>query len=161
MAKKTDDLLNEIIARRRAKQLEPQQDVLARVLDDLNAMDTLDALRRRDKLTYGPKAISTESMAVVVWRRASGYYGYKTLTLIGVWAVLRDDHPYVVVGKKLLPFAQPFYEADAYHKLIRKGYDIYYKDDGSPPAKPSFSVRYDREQRLELRETLARELAKL
>lgn len=161
MAKKSDDLLNEIIARRRAKQLAPQQDVLARVLDDLNAFDTLDALRRRTKLCYGPLAQRAESMSVVVWRRAPGYYGYKTLSLIGVWALLRDDQPYVVVGKKLLAFSPPFYDADAYNKLIRKNFDLYYHDDGRPPAKPSFAVRYDADERLDLRETLTRELARL
>ncbi len=161
MAKKSDDLLNEIIARRRAKQLAPQQDVLARVLDDLNAFDTLEALKRRTKLCYGPQVLRGATMGVVVWRRAPGYYGYKTLSLIGVWAVLREDQPYVVIGKKLLAFSPPFYDADAYAKLIRKNYDLYYHDDGSPPAKPVFAVHYDAETRLDLRATVARELAKL
>ncbi len=165
MAKKSDDLLNEIMARRRAKQLAPQQDVLARVLDDLNAVDTLDALRRRNKLTYGPQVLRGATMGVVVWRRAAGYYGYKTLSLIGVWAVLRDDAanavPYVIVGKKLLAFSAPFYDADAYHKLIRKNYDLYYHDDGTPPVKPSLAVHYAADERLDLRAPVARELAQL
>jgi hypothetical protein len=159
---KSDDLLNEIIARRRAKQLAPQQDILARVLDDLNAFDTLETLIERMKLCYGPKVISGEGrMGVVVWRRPPGYHGYKTLSLIGVWAVLREDQPQIMVGRKLLAFSAPFYDADAYHKLIRKNYDLYYNDDNQPPTAPSFSAPYESERRLELRETVKRAVAEL
>ena len=161
--KKSDDLLNEIIQRRRAREVEAQRDPLARILDDLNAMDALGALRKRATLCYGPKAIKSAappSMGVVIWQRPAGYYGYKTLTLIGVWAYWRDETALIAVGKKLLPFSAPFYDADAYHKLIRDHYDLYYHDDSTPPAKPAFSVRYDAEQRLDLRATIAHELAK-
>jgi hypothetical protein len=67
----------------------------------------------------------------------------------------------LAVGMKLLAFSAPFYDADAYHKLIRKNYDLYYKDDNTPPAQPAYSVPYDADQRLELRETTGREVAKL
>lgn len=161
---KSDDLLNEIIARRKALQQAPEQNALERVLDDLNAFDALDQLRRRTQLCYGPKVIHSGgkliSTGVVIWRRAPGYYGYKTLSLIGLWTFHRDEQTLVAIGTKKLAFSPPFYDADAYHKLIRKDYDLYYQDDRTPPAKPAFAVRYDAEQRLDLRETVARELAR-
>lgn len=165
MAKKssTDDLLNEIVARRKANQVAAQTDPLARILDDLNAMDALDGLRRRAVLYYGPKVIrgAAPSLGVVIWQRPAGYYGYKTLKLAGVWVVLRGKQPVVCVGYKLLAFSAPFYDADAYHTLIRKSYDLYYKDDNRPPAKPAYSVAYDAETRLELRGTVKHEVLKI
>jgi len=165
--KNSDDLLNEIIQRRKANQLSQQTDPLAQILDDLNAMDMLDGMRRRSTLCYGPKAIKSAlpSMGVVIWQRPAGYYGYKTLSLIGVWVSLRAEgetkRPILAVGKKLLKFSAPFYDADAYHKLIRNNYDLYYQDDNKPPVQPSYSVPYDSEQRLDLRTTIAREVGKL
>ena len=159
---KSDDLLKEIMARRAALKAAPQRNALAQILDSLNAFDTLESLTRRLRLTYGPKVITrgAESMGVVVWKRAPGYHGYKILTLTGLWVALRDDQPYVLVGSKTLAFSAPFYDADAYHKIIRSSYDLYYQDDNLPPVKPAFTVRYAAEQRLELREIVARELAK-
>ncbi|MBI1258556.1 MAG: hypothetical protein GC204_13895 [Chloroflexi bacterium] len=167
MAKKQDDLLNEIMQRRKANQLAQQTDPLARILDDLNAMDALDKLRRRATLCYGPKAIKSAlpSIGVVIWQRASGYYGYKTLSLIGLWVYFRVEgeakRPIIAIGKKMLKFSSPFYDADAYHKLIRDNYNLYYQDDGKPPAQPTYSVAYDSEQRLELRGMIAHEVGKL
>ncbi len=163
MAKRNDSLLNEIIARRRANQIIQQADPLAQVLDDLNVMDTLEALHRRVKQTYGPKIITSAlpSKGVVVWQRAAGYYGYKTLKLFGVWAYARDETPVIVIGSKMLAYSEPFYEAEAYHKLIKQSYDLYYRDDNRPPPLPAYSVRYDPEARLDLRATIAKELARL
>src|SRR4051812_14454371 len=113
MAKKPDDLLNEIVARRKANQVAALTDPLARILDDLNAMDALDGLRHRATLCYGPKAIRSAlpSMGVVIWQRPPGYHGYKTIKLAGVWAFLRGDTPVVCVGYKSLAFSAPFYDA--------------------------------------------------
>lgn len=162
MPKKSDDLLNEIIQRRRAHQVAQQTDPLARIFDDLNIMDTLEALCRRAPLCYGPKVIrsAVPSMGVVVWQRPAGYHGYKTLRLVGVWLSPRGEKVMVAVGVKLLAFGAPFYDADAYHKLIRKNYDLYYRDDNKPPTHPAYSVPYDVDQRLELRATIAHEVAK-
>ncbi len=165
MAKKSssDDLLNEIMARRKANQVAAQTDPLARILDALNAMDALDGLRLRAPLCYGPKVIRSAfpSMGVVLWQRPSGYHGYKTLKLAGVWVFLRDGQPVISVGQKHLAYSVDFYDADAYHKLIRKNYDLYYKDDNRPPAKPAYSVAYDAEARLDLRAIVTHEVAKM
>ena len=73
---------------------------------------------------------------------------------------MRGENALIAVGKKLLAFSAPFYDADAYHKLIRKSYDLYYHDDNMPPAQARLQRAYDAEQRLELRATIAHELAK-
>ena len=164
MAKKnSDDLLNEIIARRKANQLAQQTDPLARILDDLNAMDTLDGIRRRSTLCYGPKVIKSAapSLGVVIWQRAPTYHGYKTLKLVGVWVFPRGESVQIAIGKKLLTYSAPFYDADAYNKLIRDNYNLYYQDDSRPPDQPNYSTRYDAEQRLDLRAVIAHEVAKL
>lgn len=129
------------------------QDDLARLLDLYSPIDTLDALRaaRYAKLLSGgpkvvmgvtPASLPVENGApwvgVVIWARAAGYTGYRHLRVIGVWAVApssaSDAAPLIHVGARMLPFRAPFYEAEAYHKLMRRGFETYYQDDGAPPA---------------------------
>lgn len=146
------------------------QKSLATTLDGLNALDALAQLREKHfspLLCHG--AIARDGLTpqtwvgVMIWHRPSGYLGYKTLTVIGVWAMLDQEGKHqIIVGKKYLPFASPFYDAEAYFKLIRRGFDLYYNDDGSPPP-PSGRItefRYEPAKRLELRETLAQALLK-
>jgi hypothetical protein len=126
---------------------QPAHTQLARILDDLDAWGAVEtALKALPRLTsWGPKAVRGMTPApwvgVVVWQRAAGYTGYKTLTIIGIWAQQDGEATRVIVGRKSLAFAAPFYEAEAYHKLIRNGFDLYYSDDGAPPAAPL--RRYD------------------
>lgn len=142
------------------------QENLARVLDGLNVLGTLEELRMKrfsQHLCYGPKTIGTlepaGTVGAVLWHRPAGYYGYKTLTILGVWAQGEGAPPLISVGVKRLPYAGDFYDAEAYHKLIRRSYDLYYRDDSLPPAD-AFTTAYSAEMRLSLRDTLAAELAK-
>ena len=142
------------------------QENLARILDGLNVLGTLETLRAMrfsPHLCYGPKTVGALEpvvcVGVVLWFRPAGYYGYKTLTLLGVWAQGEGTIPTIAVGVKRLAFARDFYDAEAYHKLIRRGYDLYYNDDGLPPPD-AFTIAYSAEMRLSLRETIAAELAK-
>jgi hypothetical protein len=161
-------ILAQIAQNRREKAEAPKraaQDELARILDGLNVWGTLEALRTKRfslNLCYGPKAIGglepEPYVGVVVWHRAAGYYGYKTLTLLGVWACEEGGKPVLLVGVKRLPYAAPFYDAEAYHKLIRRNYDLYYQDNGAPPADAQ-AIPYQPELRLSLRERIAAELA--
>ena len=145
-----------------------QLDPLARVLDGLNVLDALDSIRFKrfsPNLCWGAKAFSgmTPSpwVGAMIWHRPTGYFGYKTLTVIGVWAIAQDGGTIVTVGTKLLPFTAPFYEAETYHKLIRDSFDLYYTDRGSPPdeSRRVFTAPYTPDARLTLRELIPAQLA--
>src|SRR5690606_27984089 len=162
-------VLEQIAQIRREKAEAPKraaQEELARILDGLNVWGTLEELRTKrfsPNLCYGPKAIGglvpTPFVGVVLWHRPAGYYGYKTLTLLGVWAKLEGEKPELLIGSKRLAYSAPFYDAEAYHKLIRRNYDLYYQDDDLPPSD-ALTIPYQPEHRLTLRETIASEFAR-
>lgn len=162
-------VLEQIALIRRAKAEAPKraaQEDLARILDGLNVWDALDTLRASRfarNLCSGPKAVSgfepIPFVGVVIWHRPAGYYGYKTLTVLGVWAHMEAGLPVIKIGQKRLSFSAPFYDAEAYFKLIRREYDLYYKDDGTPPAD-ALAIPYHHDERLALRDTVAAELAR-
>ncbi|NDJ61784.1 MAG: hypothetical protein GYB67_11705 [Chloroflexi bacterium] len=161
----------QIEALRRERRLAPlraQQTALARILDDLNAVGALEVVRDTrfsPRLCHGPRGIDGLTpvpwVAAVIWHRPAGYFGYKTLTLLGVWAYHAADGaeapPVLSVGAKQLSYSAPFFDPEAYHKLIRRGYDVYYRDDGAPPAeaKRCAVLTYTPDERLALREALA------
>lgn len=148
--------------------LRAAQAELAAVLDGLNALDALDALKAGGLsrlLSGGPLGVSGAQPApwvgAVLWQRAPGYYGYKTLTLYGLWAQQTSEGAVVLAGIRRVAYALDFYEADAYHKRIRREFGLYYADDGKPPAEPAWSAVYHAEDRLTLRAQAAEALAAL
>lgn len=140
---------------------QPAQEALARILDSLDAWGAAETARTLMPrlISWGPKAVSgllpMTWVGVVVWQRAPGYSGYKLLTVRGIWALQEGTDARIIVGQKVLPYSASFYEAEAYHKLIRKGFDIYYSDTGAPPTTTrSYDALYSLEQRLEMREAV-------
>jgi len=137
---------------------------LADALDGLNAFGFLDDLKTRwrgSSVCYGPKARQGSGWAgVMVWFRQSGYYGYKTLTLFGIWAVLDSGQTQIIIGTKTLDFAAPVYNAESYQYQIKRGFKVYYGDDGSPPSTHArfYQTHYDPTQRLSLRRAIKSEL---
>jgi hypothetical protein len=158
----------EIRQARATAPLRAAQNELAAILDKLNALGALDDIRRARfsaPLSAGPKVVSGLTPApwvgVVVWVRPAGYFGYKTLTLFGVWAVA-ETPPRLIVDTKRLPYAAPFFDAEAYHKLFKKGFETYYGDNAAtPPENSPTTFVYEDEQRLQLRDTLAAALAEV
>jgi hypothetical protein len=164
------DVLQEIARLRRARQQAPQREqqaALAAALDALDVMGTLETARRaRGRLCHGPKAVYGMDPApwsgAVLWQRAPGYYGYRVLTLIGVWALQQDDAVCLTIGTRPLPYRLDFYDGEAYHKLIRRDFAMYYLDPGTPPAPDSRAVSFPVEagarlaQRDAIRQALAR-----
>lgn len=156
----------EIRQARATAPLRAAQNDLAVILDKLNALGALDEVRRArfsPSLSAGPKAVSglmpVPWVGVVVWARPAGYYGYKTLTLLGVWAVA-ETPPRLIVGAKRLAYAAPFFDAEAYHKLFRKGFETYYGDNvATPPEDNPVSFEYIEAERLKLRDMLTAALA--
>lgn len=149
-----------ILQQVRLLRAEPARVQLAAILDGLNAWRAVEgALAAAPRLlAWGPKAVSgiTPSawVGVVMWARAPGYDGYRVLTVRGVWALQEGEGVRVMAGVKRLVYNAPFYEAEAYHKLIRKNFDLYYGDDGAPPSRDvaTLDTTYDEARRLELRE---------
>lgn len=173
--KKKIDLMASLALYHREKQLAPLRDTqkaLAVTLDGLNAFGALEDLRRlrfSPRLCHGPAArdglTPVAWVGAVIWHRPAGYLGYKTLTLIGVWAQAAQENEsgahQIMVGMKRLAFAAPFYDAEAYFKLIPKAFDLYYNDSGSPPDAPVLIFNYDVKARLEARERVTAALAAL
>jgi len=138
---------------------------LGHILDGLNAWDALDQARRRAdggrfRLVNGPKPVAGPDFAgAVIWKRASGYYGYKILTVFGIWCRAENAGPRVLIGSKRLTYQPPFFDPEAYMKLMRRDYLTYYADDGAPPAADGIlaAALYDPARRLDLRAWLAAE----
>lgn len=151
-----------IVQQVRLLRAEPARTALAAILDKLDAWRAVEAALKGAPrlLAWGPKAVSGIGpppwVGVVMWTRAPGYEGYRVLTLRGVWAIEEGEAARVMVGARRLAYSAPFYEAEAYHKLIRNSFDLYYGDDGAPPAQPTLSVLYDEAERLTLREEVRR-----
>ncbi|MBW4436691.1 MAG: hypothetical protein KME04_06125 [Pleurocapsa minor GSE-CHR-MK-17-07R] len=176
MADRTD-ILSEIARLRREKATaakRDQQSALADALDNLDAMGALESLRkaRFPKYTcWGPKSVyglgDRPYVGAIAWHRGAGYYGFKTLTIWGVWAVYSTpDNTHdvtLLIGSKQVAYGTAFYSPDAYMKLMRDDYAVYYKDDGGPPAperiRTTFAVQPD--ERLAQRTLLRKSLATL
>jgi hypothetical protein len=142
-----------------------QQNDLAQIINDVDAWGKLEQLtgaRALKRRCFGPQAARgfepTPWVGVVIWCKGQGYYGFKELTLLGIWALPAHQTVRLIMGEKILPYAAPTYEAGAYHKIIQRHFDLYYQDDGHPPETPIFSVDYDSAQRLQIRAQLRDEL---
>lgn len=136
----------------------PVQDSLSRALDALNAVGILEdllALPLPGILCYGPRVCRGENwLGSLIWHRPHDYYGYKTLTLVGIWAQPKGDFTDILLGQRRLAFAVPGYNPESYHKIIRTRFDIYYNDDGRPPSEALYTMRYDSNARLDQRARL-------
>lgn len=168
------DIMRRIAERRAQQAVAPQREAregLAQVLDAVDAWGRLEVIQRSKamhRLCWGPAVVGaiipTPWAGAVIWRRGSAYHDYKQIQLIGIWAFNGEDGtPILTVGSKMLAYSAHGYEPEAYHKLIRKHFNIYYRDDGSPPPPSGrrFTLRYDPEHRLEIRETLVGPLRSL
>ena len=155
--KRYQEILKRIYAQ---QQISQTNDALLAVLDALNSVDMLQELQ--DKLSiirkvYGTKIFQREDWAgVLIWHPNKGYYGYQMLTIVGIWAIEQDNKTITIqFGSRKTPYTAPVYNAEAYHKLIRKTFTTYYTDSGQPVSTPFFETHYVTEKRLEIREQLS------
>lgn len=162
-----DDILRRIRQRQQDEAHAPQQQALGSVLDDLNALGCLEDLQRRHHrqvVCYGPGTFRGFAPQVwvgaVLWYRRRGYYDYHTLRLLGIWA-LSGDPALVILGGKTLTFSAPAFNPESYHFHIRRGFDVYYRGDASPPPEHDqrLAVAYDPARRLDIRRQLEAALA--
>ncbi len=159
-----EEIMRRIAQLRADKAVAPKreaQNTLSQILTDLDAWGKLVKLRQMKVLNtplHGPKVVSglmpSPWVGVIAWRRGAGYYGYKILQIVGVWAQGDADDATISVAWKSLAYNAPTYEAEAYHKLIRRGFDFYYSGDASPPSEGRrlLSLTYNPEDRLDVRE---------
>ena len=150
--------------------LHATQAELAAILDGLNALGGLDQLREAGPsrlLSGGPLAVQGGQpcpwVGAVIWQRAPGYFGYRTLMLYGLWALRDGESTRLRTGLRRLAYALDFFEPDAYHKRIRREFALYYADDGAPPAEAeaAWSADYTPADRLALREEAASAINRL
>jgi hypothetical protein len=143
------------------------RDDLGDALDALGAWGSLEALTERrlaGALTYGPAVLRgylpRTWAGVLLWHRPRGYYGWKTLGLLGIWALRHDDEAIeIVAGEKALIYSLPHYSPESYHYRIQREFKTFYADDGAPPATADLSERFDPAARLALRRAIASYLA--
>ena len=150
--------------------LRAAQAELAAILDGLTALGELDKLRESGLsrlLSGGPVAVQGSLpepwVGAVIWQRAPGYFGYRTLTLYGIWALRNGEETQLRTGVRRLAYALDFFEADAYHKRIRREFALYYADDGAPPAEDAAvcNASYTPDNRLALRAEAAEAITRL
>lgn len=142
----------------------PPHDGLHRMLNALDALDTLSHLREQHGAPYrchGPGVYrGADWVGVLLWQRERGYAGYRTLHLFGVWGRWREAAPWLLIGTRTLSYQASHYTPEAYHQLIRRDFTTYYGDSGAPPvdaANVRYEQAYQAAQRLSLRQRLHEE----
>ncbi len=162
-----DTIIQQHAQRQRARSAEGVQRELSAVLDGLNAWGALEACQQNANGTphlHGPKSVwrggAVPTCAALLWHKGVGFFGYKTLTLLGVWCTQSADGVTITVGSKTLAYSAATYNPESYHRLLRKDYSIYYTDDNTPPADGAQFV-YIAEERLSQRTALVQQLTLL
>ncbi|HEX2907017.1 MAG TPA: hypothetical protein VHO69_09170 [Phototrophicaceae bacterium] len=164
-----EEILRRIQQRQQQAENAPQQAALSDILDGLNALGFLEDRRRkrpRSVNAYGPKAFHGYGPPVwagaVLWYKPRNYYEYRTLYLLGIWAISGDPVT-VTIGLKTLPFTAPTFSPESYYFHLKRRFDIYYSGDATPPPESDrrYTTPYDATRRLELRATIETALAEI
>lgn len=172
MSQNNDDRYQEImkrIANRKPFEMNQKQkknsSVYDKIADSLNLLDTLAKLSNKQYeniICHGPKALNYSNWSgVVLWYRPKGYYGYKTLTLLGAWVKQGEKDIKFVLGLRNLDYQAAVYNPEGYFASIRKGFKLFYKDNGHPPTKDDtilYQCTYEAKERLTIRQTLTKYL---
>lgn len=139
----------------------PAQVIWAATLDALDAFGALDEVVRYPppgQLLHGPVPVFGETWAgVVVWLAPQGYYGYRTLTLLGTWATSDSEGQRLTVGTRTLAYQPAFFSPEAYFRRIRQSFSLYYGREVPPPQADSACLgafHFDAEERLAGRQRL-------
>ncbi|MEP6987472.1 MAG: hypothetical protein ABI970_17845 [Chloroflexota bacterium] len=170
------DILKRIEQRKQHQSSAPVQSLLSIALDGLNAAGLLTAIKRRppeDMSAYGPKTFSgsvtppkfgdttipEQWVGSVMWHKPKGYSHYRTLRLLGIWALGKGTTTRIVIGEKRLTFNAPVFNPESYYHHIKRKFDIFYEGNARPPLKDSegrllYDAIYHEGERLETRSTL-------
>ncbi len=158
------DILKKIAGRKPFGETRLQQKSQAphdRVLDFINAYDSLASLAQRDYqqvMCNGPKYMRGAAWSgVLIWWRHKGYHGYQKLNLLGVWTHYREGEILISIGSRQLTYRAPIYDAGVYRVAIENNFRIYYEDDGRPPGENDrllYRAPYEAQKRLQQRQAL-------
>lgn len=170
------EILKRIEQSKRQQSSAPIQSLLAMALDGLNAAGLLTAIKKRspaDMSAYGPKTFSgnvttpkigdtkvpDQWVGSVMWHKPKGYAYYRTLRLLGIWAVGNSSKARIVIGEKRLTFSAPIFNPESYYHHIRRKFDIFYTGDARPPLDEAeggllYDAAYNEAERLKTREAL-------
>jgi hypothetical protein len=98
----------------------------------------------------------------VLWYKPRNYYEYRTLYLLGIWAISGDPVT-VMIGLKTLPFSAPAFSPESYYFHLKRRFDIYYTGDATPPPEAArrYTLLYDAARRLEHRAAIEAALAEI
>ena len=152
----------------------PVQSLLAIALDGLNAAGLLTSIKRKpppDMSAYGPKTfngsvtlpkfgdttIPEQWVGSVMWHKPKGYGYYRTLRLLGIWALGKGNTTRIVIGEKRLIFSAPIFNPESYYHHIKRKFDIFYDGNASPPLHEGgllYDAQYNEADRLATRSTL-------
>jgi len=170
------EIIKRIEQQKHKQTAQPIQFILSIALDGLNVAGLLTAIKRRppaDMSAYGPKTFSGSLTAPsfgetsipeqwvgsVMWHKPKGYTYFRTLRLLGIWAIGNSGKARIVIGEKQLTFSAPIFNPESYYHHIKRKFDIFYKGDARPPLKENegkllYDAVYDEAQRLATRSTL-------
>jgi hypothetical protein len=173
-----EEIMRRIQQRKAQEAAQSKQDTLADALDAVNALGLLESIKKRPPAAlsaYGPKvfskvqryrfrsdSISSQSLSegsywtgAVLWYKPKGYGQYETLTLLGIWAIDRENTIELLLGTKQLAYNMPLFNPESYYYHLRRGFSVLYDGDASPPdGQPLYQTRYQPQARLTLRAAL-------
>jgi hypothetical protein len=170
------EILKRIEQRKQQQSSAPIQSLLAVALDALNAAGLLQAIKRRppaNMSAFGPKTFSGSVVAPkfgdtiipdqwvgsVMWHKPKGYAYYRTLRLLGIWAVGNGASARIVIAEKRLLFSAPVFNPESYYHHIRQKFNMFYTGNASPPLEENeggllYDAIYDEAERLKTRAAL-------
>lgn len=159
-----DEIMHRLRERQHRLTVIPVREQLVAALDGLNVWDALtdakdaapQSLIAQGPLTFHRQHGDQSVTGTVIWCRERGYGGHAQIVLVGVWAMQTSNGIEVITGTKLLTYTASHFNAEAYHKLIRKDYRAYYPDDALPPSVEQRlgNFQYDAAQRLNHRKAI-------
>ena len=170
------EILKRIEQRKQQQTSAPIQSLLAAALDGLNAAGLLVAIKRRppaNMSAYGPNTFSGSAatqavgdttipdqwVGSVMWHKPTGYSHYRTLRLLGIWALGNGSTARIIIGEKRLQFSAPVFNPESYYHHIKRKFDIFYAGNASPPLGENeggqlYDAVYDESLRLQTRTIL-------
>lgn len=144
------------------------EDDLGTVLDDVNAWGYLEQWHEHHLKSvnlFGPGIfrgyVPVTWAGVCLWYKPRGYHHYSSLYLLGIWAVRAGEGIELRLGVRDLPYALPFFNAEAYYFRIQREFKTFYHDNGTPADASccSYVVTYAASHRLATRRAIQSALA--